>query len=725
MALAQLRILARGRRPEMAGSPVQVLLVSGGADDAALIEQTLRGDGLDTTVRRVHSVEEMSVALAAQQWDIVLSDDDLPAFDALAALAELHDHTPDVPYVVISGQLGEEEAVELLRSGAADVVTKGALARLAPAVRRCLRETADHNAHREADRPRTQAEAGLHELLASSPAVVYSSTDESLGSFEFVSDNIVGLIGCTADRLQAEPGLWRNLVHPADLPRLTHRASLTRRNAIDYRVRHVAGHWVWLRDDGEVVDTSTQRRVGCWVDVSEQHALEEELRRLALYDTLTDLPNRALAVSSLAMAQRRAERTGHLIGVLYLDLDRFHEVNDAYGREAGDTVLRTVAHRLSDCLRGADTAARVGGDEFLVLCEGLGDAADLAPLIDRIQAAIGQAIALRSGLVTVSCSIGIVVAGAGRPRSAEDLLQDADIAMYEAKRSGSQRTEFFDDRLRREIEARHQVEQRLRQPAPDDSMVIHYQPLFDLATRQTSGVEALLRWKRGDTLLPPASFLQVADDAALLPDLGRLVLERACIQVAQWREAAAAGSRPLMLCINVSGRELVHPHFTDGVRHALRLSGLPPQALCLELTEADLVAHLDVATEVLRALAGLGVRIALDHFGTGYGSLDYLRGLPRIELLKIDKSYVGNLGESPIDLVVTSAAVAIARAMGSRAVAEGIETAQQLQELRRLGCELGQGFLLAHPAPAEEIDLVLDLEPDRRRNEVRMDLAGD
>lgn len=554
-------------------------------------------------------------------------------------------------------------------------------------------------------------EQQVHELVERSRAVVYSSPAEAGDRIDFVSDNVSGLLGCTARELLAEPGLWRNLMHPADARSvLERRAATSGRVAIDYRMRHVRGDWVWVHDDSEVVTLGTRRaRVGCWTNVSDRRAREDELRHESLHDTVTDLPNRVLALSNVTLAQHRARRNGMLLALLYIDLDRFTDVNDRYGRAAGDVVLRAVARRLRGCLRGADTAASLGGDQFLVLCEDLHQVGDLAPLIARIHTALNQPIPLRSEAVTVECSIGVVVGGSGSTHTAERLVQDADIARYRAKSAGGNRAELYDPRFRAELAERTLIEQRLRRPVGGDEMLLYYQPIIDLRTHQVSGVEALLRWRRGLDVVLPGSFLKVAEDAGLVPDLGRWALERACVQAARWREQTPAGGQPIMLSVNVSGRQLAHAGFVESVRHALRISGLAPHALCLEVTEASLATNQDRASAALEEVNALGVRAALDDFGIGFASLDHLRRLPTVDLVKIDRSHIAGLGRDPFDLLVSSAAVAIAKAMGARTVAEGIETPDQLSEARRLGCDLGQGFLLASPAPPEQLDQILGL----------------
>jgi diguanylate cyclase (GGDEF)-like protein/PAS domain S-box-containing protein len=444
-------------------------------------------------------------------------------------------------------------------------------------------------------------------------------------------------------------------------------------------------------------------------DITDRRRVDEELseayRQLeqrALHDSLTGLPNRA------QLLERLAELDGDRLlttALLFVDLDDFKDVNDTYGHAEGDKLLRVAAGRMRTCIRPTDMLARLGGDEFAVLLEHA-DTAAAEGLAGRIVGAMTVPFDIGNQHSRVTASVGIA-AGTLADRDPEVLLRYADMAMYEAKSKGKGRYANFDGAMSDALTLRTRTERELRDAIGSDDLVVHYQPIVDLASGEMVGVEALVRWQHPERgLLLPIDFVPLAERTGLILALGERVLRDACRQASAWH-AARPGRRPLFVSVNVSARQLDDPVFVSIVSDALATTGLDPEHLCLELTETAVMANPEGAQEAVQPLQDLGVELAIDDFGTGYASLTYLRRL-RASAVKIDRSFVDGLGRELDDTTIVSAVVGLAHAMGLSVTAEGIETLDQLNILRNLGCQYAQGFLMSAAVPAAELTGLLD-----------------
>ncbi|MGK2950345.1 MAG: putative bifunctional diguanylate cyclase/phosphodiesterase [Acidimicrobiales bacterium] len=455
-----------------------------------------------------------------------------------------------------------------------------------------------------------------------------------------------------------------------------------------------------------------------FTDLSAQRAQEQEISRLgaaqearladlqqaqaaltkqATHDALTGLPNRDLLVDRIDQALRQAARARQCTALFFIDLDRFKNVNDTRGHAVGNRVLRGVAERLAAVTRDMDTVARIGGDEFVVLAPNIGNHLHAVDAGTRIVHELMRRCA--DPTESVNASVGIALSEDGRG-SAEVLLHEADTAMYQAKEAGGARCALFDDRLAEEVRGRKAAQSALQAALDEGRVAPYYQPIIDLATGRISGFEALARLvERDGTVLPPAFFIPVAEESGLVLPLGAQILERACQQATLW---PGHDSIDLAVAVNVSSRQLEPGDLTAVVCNTLARTGLLPSRLHLELTET---AIMDLHPEILRQLSRireLGVQIGLDDFGTGYASLTHLRRLP-LDFVKVDRSFVQGLGHDAGDERIVSAVVDLARNLGLRSVGEGVETEEQLHRLRELGCDEGQGYLFARPAPPEEL----------------------
>jgi diguanylate cyclase (GGDEF)-like protein/PAS domain S-box-containing protein len=428
---------------------------------------------------------------------------------------------------------------------------------------------------------------------------------------------------------------------------------------------------------------------------------QQQLEHSSLHDRLTGLPNRVLLHRRLKEAIERARDEGLMAAVLFIDVDEFKNVNDTMGHSAGDLLLKEMADRLRANTRQVDCVARMGGDEFIAVLTEIGDVADIAAIARKLGRATAEPIRLADRDVVATCSIGIAMFPQDGA-DAETLIRNADTAMYRAKRDGRATSRFFTPQMHDEAEHRMHLEEQLRKGLVEDAFALAYQPIYEL-DGTLRGSEALIRWPQADgTIVQPNDFIPYAEESGLIVPIGAWVLRTACIQNAAWNRAG----RRLGVSVNVSGKQIADPHFVRTVHAALRDSGLAAELLELELTETVMSANVERNAAVVRELRAIGVRIAVDDFGTGYNSLATLRSY-EVDTLKLDMCFVTEIAQSPVDRAIAAAVITAAHSLGARVVAEGIETAEQLATLAVLQCDCGQGYLFSKPVAAELFEQIL------------------
>ena len=465
---------------------------------------------------------------------------------------------------------------------------------------------------------------------------------------------------------------------------------------------------VWVSTTKLPLLDEQQNIIGTWGNsrvVTAQVQAEQALAHQALHDPLTDLPNRVLVLDRAQQMLARAHRQNKPVAALFVDVDGFKHVNDSFGHAAGDDLLRIVAERLMTVVREGDTAARLGGDEFVVLLEG--STLDAGPelVAERLLEVLRQPCEIASARgrpLSITASVGIAI---GAYSNADELLRDADLAMYEAKTSGHNCYKLFESSMQTCSQDRLTLEMDLAEAVEREQLFLLYQPTFDLRTEGVIGVEALIRWghpTRG--VLAPEAFIPIAEDSGLIVPIGRWVLKQACLQAAIWQ----AAGRKVGMSVNVSGRQLDEDVLIDDVRQAIEVSGLDPALLTLEVTETTLMRDPEGAAERLHRLKQLGVRIAIDDFGTGYSSLAYLRQFPA-DALKIDRSFIGGIATSNASAALIHTLVQLGKTLGIETLAEGIEDQSQLETLQRERCDLGQGFLFSRPLSVDDIEQFLNV----------------
>jgi diguanylate cyclase (GGDEF)-like protein/PAS domain S-box-containing protein len=516
------------------------------------------------------------------------------------------------------------------------------------------------------------------------------------------------------------PEEWFNRVHADDLETLksmiaSHREGLAENFRVEYRMLHADGAYRWMicrgaaiRDDAGKVT----RMAGSQTDITHPREAEEQLLQDALHDGLTGLPNRVLFSDRLERSLARISRdSSHRFAVLFLDLDRFKVINDSLGHGLGDQLLIALAHRLMSCLRPGDTVARLGGDEFTILLEDPTEPDGASTVADRVLDQMKKPFILDSHEVYVTASIGITRSDVGYIRP-QDVLRDADTAMYRAKAAGKSRFQLFDADMHARAVLTLQVENDLRRAIDRNEFELNYQPIHTIEGGKLRGFEALLRWRHPERgIISPADFIPVAEETGMILPIGKWVIYEACRQAVQWRKNFP--QTPLDINVNLSGKQFTQSDLVEQVMGALRESGLPARHLILEVTESVVMENPQSAIEMLQRLKDLGVQLNIDDFGTGYSSLAYLQRFP-IDTMKIDRSFISGMCDNPENAEIVRTIVSLAHNLNLKVTAEGIETPEQLAQLQDLQCENAQGYYLSRPLPSDKAtDLLRTIHSDQ------------
>jgi diguanylate cyclase (GGDEF)-like protein/PAS domain S-box-containing protein len=543
-------------------------------------------------------------------------------------------------------------------------------------------------------------------IQASNDVISIVSTDRHI---RFQSPAIRAVFGYDPDQRLGND--VADAIHPDDAERF--RADFARvvsepgfSSLSEYRVRHADGSW--REAETRMTNLTNVPAVDGIVlnsrDVTERHALEAELRHQAFHDALTGLANRALFANRIEHALAHAKRDGSTVAVLYCAMDGFDRLNDSLGYRSGDTALTMLADRLRSCVRGQDTVARLGSNEFGLLLDRLTSPADATLAMERLLNVLRQPLALPAASVELQPQIGIAVTVGGND-TAEDMLRNSALAVRNA-RVYEGGYAIFDPEMHADAIRRLEVESQLREALEQTQLVLHYQPMIELKTGRVTGLEALVRWqhpRRG--LVPPMEFIPLAEESGLIVPLGQWTIREACRQICAWQQEIPS-DQPFAMSVNLSARQLRHPNIVRDVADALDDSGLLPSRLILEITESVLMADAAATLNRLFQLKSLGVRLAVDDFGTGYSSFAYLRRFP-IDILKIDKSFIDGVATEPTASALVDAMIRIGKTLHLETIAEGVEQAEQADQLRHLQCDSGQGYLFSRPLPCDAVPAML------------------
>lgn len=679
--------------------PLNVLFVEDSEADAELTAAELSRGGFTPRSFRVETRDEMLEALNSDEWHLIICDYRMPHFSAEEALATLKQSGQDIPFIIASGAVTAEDAVTLLKQGAHDFMDKGAMARLVPAVDRELREAGMRRERRFAE----ERVRILSRAIEQSPVSVVITDPQ--GQIEYVNPRFEEASGYSA-----EESLGKSLGFTLrDEESASAMAELwsTVSSGLEWR-----GEFCSVRKDGQLIweyvnvspltDADSDiltHYIAVKEDITVRRQYEEQLLRQAHYDYLTGLANRVLLIDRLALALENTARTQHKTVVLGIDLDHFKRVNDSLGHGVGDNLLVEAAQRLTRCIRGGDTLARMGGDEFVIVLPDTVDMLEVQKVAERIVEQFKQPFNIIGKDYFVTTSIGIAV-GPDDGENPHLLLRNADLAMYRAKDLGRNQYHFFTEDINSQLVQRLELETRLRHVVHKGELVLHYQPIYNLKDNTIAGFEALVRWRQMDgSLQMPGDFIPLAEDIGIIQEIDSWVLQAACAEMAPHLQKQPD---TLRIAINISPRQLESEGYADFVAQQLELNQLKPSQVELEITERVLVNDDDIIQANISALCDLGVHMSIDDFGTGYSSLGYLQKYP-FQTLKIDRSFVNNLAGNAHARSLIETIITLGHGLNMTIVAEGIESEYEKDILRSAGCDQAQGYLLCRPAPLELI----------------------
>ncbi len=686
---------------------LRILLVEDDEDDFVLTRSMLQVPG--TAWFQLEWEQSYLPALQAireARHDLYLVDYRLGDRTGLDLVRDAWDTEPPAPVIVLTGQDDYEVDVQASELGVTDYLVKGTID--APSLERTIRYAVRHH----------QVMVDLRRSEERYAVAVQATNDgiwdwDLAGQSMHFSDRWKALLGYADAFASDRPDAWFDLVHPDDVGRLRreinlHLAGESMHFENEHRIRHADGSWRWVLTRGLTTrdtDGRPRRITGSLSDITDRRVAQERLIHDALHDSLTGLPNRALFLDRLTQCLRHLERdTSYACGLLYVDIDRFKLVNDSLSHAAGDRLLIEIARRVGQALRPGDTLARLGGDEFAILLDGEVTAAGALEIAARVAAVIAEPIRFDRRDLSVSASIGIAhnLDGCVSP---DELIRNADIAMYDAKARGGGRCELFDASMHQRVVDRVSLETRLRQAIEGQQLRTFFQPIIDLRSGALHGLEALARWPADEESVPPSEFIEVAEESGLIGALGVLILRSACETLSDWRRRAVVAS-DVTVSVNVSIRQITDGGLVEHVRAALHDHDLPAANLVLEITESTLIENPELVSAVLDELLALGISIQLDDFGTGYSSLTVLHDFPG-DTLKIDRSFVATMIERPESQAIIRSIVGLAHNLGLRTIAEGIERPEQRAAVAALRCEYGQGYHFARPLPREEMEELL------------------
>ena len=685
----------------------RVLLVEDSLGDAGLLREMFR-EQRSAKIELTHVLHMRGAEqhLKDRTVDVILLDLGLPDAQGVEAIQRARALVPRVPLVVLTGCDDESLAVRALNEGAQDYLVKGQID--ARGLMRALRYAIERKRMEEAlfdEKERAQVT-----LSSIGDAVLCTDVEGSITFLNVMAETMTGwlcheavgrpladvlkMLGATTRKTIQIP----TVIAPDRSRTVTLPPSfiLVRRDGFEMPIEDSVAP---IRDRGGTLTGA----VVVFRDVSAAHAMAAQMTHSAEHDYLTGLPNRMLLNDRIEQAIVLARRHSTRLAVLFLDLDGFKHINDSLGHPIGDQLLRSVAGRLVQCARSSDTVSRQGGDEFVVLLSEILQPEDAVLAASRMLKAVAEAHSIDQHDLHVTTSIGVSIFPEDG-RDAQTLIQNADTAMYQAKENGRQSYQYFKPEMNARAVERQSLEESLRRALLRDELSLHYQPKINFKTGAITGAEALLRWNhptRG--MVPPATFIPVAEDCGLIVPIGKWVLRQACAQAQAW---ATAGLPPTSIAVNVSARQLRDAGFLEGLFAILGQTGLDPRSLELELTESVLMTHAESAAAILKTVRAWGIQVAVDDFGTGYSSLSYLRKF-QIDALKIDQSFVGAITAVDSDTSIVTAVLSMARSLNLRVVAEGVETMAQSSFLRSHECDEAQGYYFSRPVPSDRFASLL------------------
>jgi diguanylate cyclase (GGDEF)-like protein/PAS domain S-box-containing protein len=681
---------------------IRVLLVDDDEDDYILTKDFFRE--ITGEVYQLDWISDYLEALEAaktENYDIHLIDYHLGGGGktGLDLIRELHAENVLAPTIILTGQDTKERDQEALTVGVYDYLLKSEVdaATIERAVRYALKRNSVEKALRESEsrfRSVVQNLSDVITILDSEYKITYTSPSAKC-LFEFEQESVFGKRLSDFCHPEDQPNLNKFLLEINDKYDL---------HTVEWRIKHAANDWHYVESVGTDLlnDASVRGIVITTRNINERKILESKLTHQAFHDSLTGLANRVLFRDRVEHALLRAKRQKLPIAVLFLDLDNFKNINDTLGHAVGDELLAVVSESLKDSVREIDTVARLGGDEFAILLEETVQPGDSITVAHRILDKVQRVFSLKDKNVMVGVSIGIAVSERGS-ENADELLRNADVAMYIAKERGKGQFAMFETELHNLLLTQMELESDLRKSLDNNEFMLLYQPILNLETTQIQGVEALIRWNhptRG--VISPTEFIPLAETTGIIIPIGRWVLENACQKLSKLTEK----DKELSVTINISGKQLQYPDFVKETIEIVKNANVNPHHIILEITESQMIQNVNTTHKRLCELKAFGVRLALDDFGTGYSSLNCLHQFP-IDILKIDKSFVDGISDGTETAAVAKTIIALSEALNLKTIAEGIEKPEQIETLKSFGCKFGQGFYFAKPLTEFQLDETL------------------
>ncbi|HNV85444.1 MAG TPA: EAL domain-containing protein [Candidatus Omnitrophota bacterium] len=693
---------------------LRILIVEDVPADAELMERELRKAGIVFSFRCVQAEGAFREALCDFSPDIILSDYNLPAFDGMRALRIVQELGLKIPFIIVTGSINEETAASCIKAGADDYLLKERLTRIGVAVRSALDKKRVYEEKKHAEEALRLSEERY--------ALACCASNDGLWDWDLRTNEIYfsprwkSMLGYAENEIGKDEDEWFRRVHSEDVEYLKsdialHFEGLASHLANEHRIAHKDGTYRWVLSRGIAVRDDTgkiYRMVGSQSDITERKRAEEQLLHNAFYDALTGLPNRALFMDRLERSAARAKRDSYFkFAVLLLDLDRFKLLNDSLGHLAGDQLLIGVAQRLSEYLGPGDTMAHLGGDDFAILKDDIRGMGETLRFTNFIQKKLEAPFHLSGEEVVTAASIGIAFSTETN-RNTEEILRNAEIAMYRAKALGKGRYEIFDVDMHTHAVGLQKLEADLRRALERRELRVYYQPVVSLCSGKITGFECLVRWQHPERgLIAPSEFISVAEETGLIVPLGEFILKTACEESRNWK--LPGGTALFSLAVNFSAVQFQFKGLVPSIKKTLKETARSPETLNIEITESIAMSNHHSTLKTLKDLHELGVHILIDDFGTGYSSLVSLKRFP-ISALKIDCSFVAGLPDDSENSAITTTIIAMAQSLRLQVIAEGVESRDQLMFLRSLQCDEVQGFLFGRPVPAGEIPEVLARE---------------
>ncbi|MCK4743217.1 MAG: EAL domain-containing protein [Sulfuriflexus sp.] len=681
---------------------VRILIVEDSENDAELLLRELRKGGFAPEHTRVDTDKAMRAALAKESWDIIVSDYSMPHFDGISALNVMKQHSKDIPFIIVSANIGEEIAVMAMKAGAHDYIMKGNLARLIPAIEREIKEAKLRQKHRFAENEMHKLTGAIEQT---SDAVMICNAQ---GIIEYVNSGFVRMTGYSKDEAlgnssrmlksgRQDDSFFGVMWDTISLGDVFQDVFINKRKdgSLYYEEKSITP----LKNDRGVVE----HYISTGKDITEQMQTRERLHHLSQHDLLTGLPNRLLFNDRLEQAIPRARRSGRVLAILLIDMDRFKNINETLGFDCGDHMLQAVGERLLTSTRDGDTVARLGDDEFAIILEDVKHQDDVSKIVEKILRALSEAYYIDDHELFITTSIGISLYpnDGAHPQL---LIQNADVAIHHAKESGSNKYRYYETKMNAQSLYRLNLESSLRKALEREEFFLLYQPQIDLVTHEITGFEALLRWAHPELgTVSPVEFIPLLEETGMIKDVGRWILRKACQTCKSWHNKDLGN---VSIAVNLSPVQFEGSQISDIVSNILKETELTANYLELELTESTIMRNPENAAITLTKLSGMGITLAIDDFGTGYSSLSYLQKFP-LDTLKIDRSFVNDITENKGDASIVSAIISMAHSLGLTVVAEGVETTEQLTLLQEKKCESVQGFLFSKPITEIEVEEML------------------